>query len=84
MVKITLYWMDLIRLRLKNFKYKDKKGRKVISSFIKPIMLIGSKDERNLNISLVQSKKDALKYRSVVKKKMDNLSKEVQKLYAAK
>jgi len=55
---VTLFWMDMIRDRIKSFPYKNNKEKKLIKEFMAPIVLMGNETERDLRKSLARSLKE--------------------------
>jgi len=67
MPKVTLFWMDMIRYRLKQYPFNSKDEKNLVEDFLAPVLLMGTEAERDLNKrlkkSLQETKKEVAKWK---------------------
>jgi hypothetical protein len=55
-MKLTFFWMDMLRQRLKAYPFKSSKDKALIKDFIAPVMLMGTEAERDVSRQLKKDK----------------------------
>jgi hypothetical protein len=55
MAKLTLFWMDIIRNRLKTFPFKSSKDKQLVKDFLAPVLEMGKEEEFDIEKKLQKS-----------------------------